>query len=145
MYTFCMVLLIIVHMYNLNTFQHSNSLFIWHAINLLIMIGGINFQYIRKEEWAFDKSVVLQNIILVFLATIIIGIQHAFLKLDIYNIFDYIQRIKFQKDELHNLLDEMFEAVLLIRQDQIQFSNKVFKKLIFVYEENIQMASQHHY
>lgn len=36
----------------------------------------------------------------------------------------------------------MFEAVIMIRHDEIQFSNRVFKKLIAIYEQNISFADK---
>ena len=52
---------------------------------------------------------------IVLLGSSIITIQFAFFKLDIYSVFDYIHRIKLQKNELHDLLDEMSEAVIMIK------------------------------
>jgi|TARA_B110000285_G_scaffold225508_1_gene283858 hypothetical protein len=49
--------------------------------------------------------------------------------------------MKEQKDELHHLLDEMYEAVVMIKKGKINFSNKVFQKLKSMFEMNISQLS----
>jgi len=41
------------------------------------------------------------------------------MKLDGYKVFELINKQRLQKEELHDLLDEMFEAVIMIKQEKI--------------------------
>ena len=72
------------------------------------------------------------------LGCLVFMFMYAQMKLDIYKVFELVNKSRLQKEELHDLLDEMYEAVIMIKQGKIQFSNRIFLKLKYMFETNIQ-------
>ena len=73
----------------------------------------------RGNNFEYDIDCTFNVIIVTLFASFFMICQFAFLKLDYYNIFEMVHQMRHQKDELHNILDEMFEAVIMIREGKI--------------------------
>ena len=78
------VIMCMIHMNSLNLIQHKNYIFMVFIVTYAMMIGGINFYFMRKDDYEFDQSTALNLVVILILGCFLFMFVYAQMKLDGY-------------------------------------------------------------